>query len=387
MSKDRASEAKREEAMSKQSGNNISIFMSGDVMTGRGIDQILPHPGDPAIHEPFMRSAKGYVEIAEKANGPIPKPVDWSYIWGDALKEMERIAPDLRAINLETAVTRSDDYLKKGINYRMNPENIPVLKVAGINYCSLANNHTLDWGYSGIEETLDTLRKAGIQYAGAGLDIREAEAPAVLEVKGKGRVIIFSYGSETSGIPSSWAALDDRAGINLLKGLSNETVRHIKKKVAEVKQKGDIVVLSIHWGRNWGYEIPSEQRRFAHGLIDEAGIDVIHGHSSHHVKGLEVYNGKLIIYGCGDFLNDYEGISGYEEFRDDLGLMYFASLGPSTGRLLSLRMTPTRIKNFRINLASRDEAIWLRDVLNREGKGMGTGVKLHSDNTMTLRWH
>lgn len=386
LSKDRMPRAKKERVMSEQPGNNISIFMSGDVMTGRGIDRILLHPGDPVIYESFMRSAEGYVEIAEEANGPIPKPVDWSYVWGDALKEMEKMAPDLRVINLETAVTKSNDYLEKGINYRMNPENIPVLKAAGIEYCSLANNHTLDWGYSGLEETLNTLRKEGIKYSGAGLNIREAEAPAVLEVKGKGRAVIFSYGSKTSGIPPNWAALDDRAGINLLKDLSKETVRHIKKKVAEVKQKGDIVVFSIHWGRNWGYEIPSEQRRFAHGLIDEAGVDVIHGHSSHHVKGIEVYNGKLIIYGCGDFLNDYEGISGYEEFRDDLGLMYFANIDPSTGRLVSLRMTPTRIKNFRVNVVSRDEAIWLRDVLHREGKGLGTRSELNKDNTLTLRW-
>jgi Putative enzyme of poly-gamma-glutamate biosynthesis (capsule formation) len=82
-----------------------------------------------------------------------------------------------------------------------------------------------------------------------------------------------------------------------------------------VKQQGDIVVASIHWGGNWDYKVPREQREFAHKLIDEAGVDVIHGHSSHHIKGIEVYRGKLIMYGCSDLLNDYEGISGlYEDF-------------------------------------------------------------------------
>ena len=106
--------------------NLITIFMCGDVMTGRGIDQVLPHPSDPLIHEPYVRSARGYVDLAEKGNGPIQQPVSFSYIWGDALDELERVAPDLRMINLETSITKSNDYWKgKGINYRMHPENIP----------------------------------------------------------------------------------------------------------------------------------------------------------------------------------------------------------------------------------------------------------------------
>ncbi|HSE84358.1 MAG TPA: CapA family protein [Thermodesulfobacteriota bacterium] len=367
--------------------NLITIFMCGDVMTGRGIDQVLPHPSDPALYESYMKSAKGYVELAEEVNGPIEKPVSFSYIWGDALEELEMMAPDLRMINLETSVTKSDDYWEgKGISYRMNPENVNSITAAKIDYCSLANNHVLDWGYTGLRETLETLKNANIKTAGAGYNLREAEAPAVMEVKGKGRVIVFSFGSTTSGISPSWAASEDKPGVNLLKDLSDKTVRHIKEKVQKVKLEGDIVVASIHWGSNWGYAIPYEQIEFAHKLIDNADVDVIHGHSSHHVKGIEVYKNRPIIYGCGDFINDYEGISGYEAFRDDLGLMYFLSLDPSTGKLHSLQMTPTQIKRFRVNRASRADALWLRDVLNREGKRFGTRVRLGKDNTLTLQW-
>ena len=365
----------------------ITIFLAGDVMTGRGIDQVLPHPGDPLIHEPYMKSAGGYVEIAEKANGPIRRPVGFSYIWGDALEELERAAPDLRMINLETGITESDDYWKgKHIHYRMHPDNVPCLTAAAIDYCSLANNHVLDWGYSGLTETLETLRKANVKIAGAGQSLKEAEAPAVLEVEGKGRVIVFSFGSETSGIPSSWAASAERPGVNLLKDLSDKTVRLIEEKVREVKRKGDIVVASIHWGSNWGYAIPGGQTEFAHKLLDRAGVDVIHGHSSHHVRPIEIYKGKLVIYGCGDFLNDYEGIGGYESFRDDLALMYFVSIDPATGKLVSMQMTPLQIKRFRLNRASRADALWLRDTLTREGKRFGTRVELNRDNTLTLRW-
>ena len=368
--------------------NPITIFMCGDVMTGRGIDQVLPHPSDPVIYEPYLKSAIGYVKLAEEAHGPIRKPVSFSYIWGDALEELERVGPDLRIINLETSITRSDSYWEgKGINYRMHPQNAPCLTAAQIDYCSLANNHVLDWGYAGLAETLETLSKMGIHSAGAGQDLEEAEAPAVMEIEGKGRVIVFSYGLWTGGIPFSWGALEDRPGVNLLKNLSDPTVQHIKQRVEAVKRQGDMVVLSIHWGGNWGYDIPPEHIEFAHKLLDDAGVDVIHGHSSHHVQGIEVYKDRLVLYGSGDLINDYEGISGYEGFRGDLSLMYFVSMDPATGKLVHLQMAPMQMKRFRLNWASGADALWLRDVLNREGKKLGTRVEMNQDGTLTLGWN
>ncbi|CAG37025.1 CapA family protein [Desulfotalea psychrophila] len=365
----------------------ISIFMCGDVMLGRGIDQVLPHPGNPVIHEQSMKSAKGYIEIAEQANGPFPYPVSWPYIWGDALAELDRLSPDLRIINLETSVTKSNNPWKgKGINYRMNPENIACLTAAKIDFCALANNHVLDWGRSGLVETLETLNRARVKSAGAGRNIAEAEKPAIMEVKGKGRVIIFSYGVRTSGIPPSWAATDEQPGINFLEDLSDRSLNSIKEKVAESKEPGDIALISIHWGGNWGYEIPPQQIKFAHRLIDEAGVDLIHGHSSHHVQGVEVYKDRLIIHGSGDFLNDYEGISINKSFRDDLGLMYNVTVAPVSGKLLHLQMIPTRIKHFRVNRAAKADILWLRDILNREGKKYGSRVKLNRDRSFTLEW-
>ena len=185
----------------------ITLFLCGDVMTGRGINQILPHPSDPAIHEGYMKDARGYVEIAEKANGPIPRSVAPGYIWGDALDELEKVAPDVRVINLESSVTQSDDYWKgKEIHYRMHPGNIDCITAAKIDVCSLANNHVLDWGYVGLEETLETLRKEKIRGVGAGMNVNEAESPAMIEIEGKGRVVIFAFGSPTSGVPLNWAA-------------------------------------------------------------------------------------------------------------------------------------------------------------------------------------
>ncbi len=368
------------------SRGNISLFMAGDVMTGRGIDQVLPNPGDPRIYEPYIKDARGYVELAERVNGPIQKPVQCNYIWGDALDELERAKPDVRLINLEASITISNDYWPdKGIHYKMHPKNVSCLTAARIDYCSLANNHVLDWGYAGLLETLDTLEKENIRYSGAGQDLQRASLPEIININDKGRVILFSYGLRSSGIPNKWAAKKDRPGVNFLVRLSNKTIRHIKDQVDKIKQEGDIVIASIHWGSNWGYAIPNYHIEFAHQLIDEAGIDVIHGHSSHHARPLEIYKGKLIIYGSGDFINDYEGISGYEEYRDDLVLMYFADVNPATGKLVQLQMIPMMIKQFRLNRASRNDAIWLKDTLNRESERFGTRIQLTEDNILKLQ--
>ena len=95
---------------------------------------------------------------------------------------------------------------------------------------------------------------------------------------------------------------------------------------------------------------------------------------------------KTILYGCGDFLNDYEGIQGHEDFRDDLGLMYLLSVESSSGELFHLRMIPTQIKRFRINRASHEDSIWLRDRLDRECIKLGTRLELSDDDDLNLIW-
>jgi poly-gamma-glutamate synthesis protein (capsule biosynthesis protein) len=115
-------------------------------------------------------------------------------------------------------------------------------------------------------------------------------------------------------------------------------------------------------------------------------VDIVFGHSSHHPKGIEVYRGKLILYGCGDFLDDYEGITGYEAFRDDLVLMYFPTMRTADGTLISLEMVPLQIRNMCLHRASRADAEWLASILNREGKTLQTSVKLGLDGVLRLEW-
>jgi len=365
----------------------ITIFLCGDVMTGRGIDQILPHPGDPTLHESYVRSAVGYVRIAEEKTGSIDAPVGFDYIWGDALEVLKLVEPSVRVINLETSITTSDDYWKgKGIHYRMHPANVGCITAAGIDCCILANNHVLDWGDAGLAETIGALEKAGIRTAGAGRSAGQAAAPAVLTAPEEGRVLVFACGAPTSGVPRQWAATPARGGVNYLPSLSARSAKRIAETIRQHAREGDIVIFSIHWGGNWGYDIPREQIAFAHRLIDEAGVDIVHGHSSHHVKGLQIYKDRLILYGCGDFLNDYEGIGGHERYRPDLALMYFPTVDASTGALEKLQLAPMQIRHFQLNRADRDDASWLRDMLNRQSKAFGVRVSLEDDGMLTVSW-
>jgi len=348
----------------------IKVFLAGDVMTGRGIDQILPYPSPSKIYESYVGDARGYLELAERTNGKINYPVSFDYIWGDALGELEKARPDVRIINLETTVTTSEDYLAKGINYRMNPKNIPVLKALGADVCVLANNHILDWGQEGLIETIEVLGKNGIKTAGAGRNYKEAREPAVFDLK-EGRVIVFSFGHYSSGTGVELEAKENKPGANILTDLSEKAVREIEKDIARVRKEGDIVIFSVHWGPNWGYRTDEEFDEFAHGLIDTGAVEIVFGHSSHHFKGLEIYKDKLIIYGAGDFINDYEGIRGYENFRGDLCVMYLPEIDSVTKKTVSLTIVPMQIKRFRLNYPRKEDVEWCYRVLQRDSVAEG----------------
>ena len=358
---------------------DFGLFLAGDVMTGRGIDQVLPHPSAPGLFEPMVTDARVYVDLAARENGRITAPVSPSYVWGDALAEIERFHPAVRIANLETAVTTSaDPWPGKGIHYRMHPANIACLTAAGIGCYALANNHVLDWGRAGLVQTLQTLRQAGIAVAGAGNDLREALAPAVLclpEQPSNARVLVFARATTSSGVPPAWVATDRRPGLALIDHLDEVAARLLADEIRTHRRDGDRVVLSIHWGGNWGFDIPSQHRDFAHRLIDLDAVDVVHGHSSHHPLPIEVHRGKLILYGCGDLINDYEGIETRGALRSDAACLYFPRLSLSDGTLRRLDIVPVQLRRFSLCAPDLEARRWLLEVFDREGRRFGTRVE------------
>ena len=349
------------------------LLLGGDVMTGRGIDQVMPHPCAANLQEPFVEDAREYVRLAERAHGPIPTAVQDDYIWGDALDEIRRFAPDARIINLETAVTNGGHpWRGKGIHYRMSPAHLACLAAAHVDACVLANNHVLDWGTDGLSDTLSSLRAAGFLTAGAGRTAIEAAAPATIALRGGGRVLVFAFAGYDSGVPPSWEA-DHRPGINMLPP-DNAGLAAAVDRILRARKPGDVVVVSLHWGQNWVDEIPRAHRHIAHRLIESGAADAIHGHSSHHPLPAEVHRGKLILYGCGDLINDYEGIETGGKERSDLVCLYAVTLGDEA-KLENLEIMPFQLRRFRLCRARPEDREWLRRSINLRSGAFGTRVE------------
>jgi poly-gamma-glutamate synthesis protein (capsule biosynthesis protein) len=181
---------------------------------------------------------------------------------------------------------------------------------------------------------------------------------------GDRRVVVHAVGTESSGVPASWAATEDQSGVAFLPELSASAADKVLSRVRTFAEPEDIALVSVHAGSNWGYAVPRGYRQFAHRLID-GGIDVVHGHSSHHPRPIEVYRRRPILYGCGDLINDYEGIHGWEEFRSELRLLYFVTLDADSHELARLRMIPLRARRLRLERMSGRDADWLRETMTR----------------------
>jgi poly-gamma-glutamate synthesis protein (capsule biosynthesis protein) len=362
----------------------LTLFVAGDVMTGRGIDQVLPRPGDPGLREELVHDARTYVALAEAVNGPIPGPVPVSWPWGDVLTVLDETRPDVRIINVETSVTRCGDFAPgKAVHYRMSPDNVGCLVAARPDVCVLANNHVLDFGQSGLTETLATLDDAGLAHTGAGRNAHEAQRPAVAVLGGR-RLVVHAVGTSSSGVPPGWAATTDRGGVAYLRDLSAAGADDLVARAQRAARPGDVVVVSVHAGSNWGYDVGGRYARFARRLVD-GGVDVVHGHSSHHPRPLEIYRGRPILYGCGDLVNDYEGIGGYESYRSELRLVYLVTLDADTHELTRLRMVPMRARRLRLERVTGPDAVWLQRTLAKVSRLFGTTIELGPDDSLLAR--
>jgi len=342
------------------------IAILGDVMLGRLVDQIFPnHVESPQEHK--------HVEMLFRHHGSKMKlPIrDYKYPWGDVLGDM--LKADLRIINLETSVTTHNmKWPDKAFNYRMHPFNLKVLKEANIEYVSLANNHTLDFSYEGMMETMDSLSKNGIHWAGVGKNLEEAQRPAIFGIDGK-KVACFSFADHYS----YWAASQEKPGINFLDvdSYTSEDISNIKELIGSTRDKEnpDLVIVSLHWGGNYCWIPSKEKQEFAHQLVDDCGVDIIHGHSSHHIQGIEIYKGKPILYGCGDFIDDYAVT---EEYRNDLGFAYFVDWNFESKSVQKIELIPTKVElcavSKNVNVSDRE---WLIQHMTKLCKYFETSTK------------
>jgi poly-gamma-glutamate capsule biosynthesis protein CapA/YwtB (metallophosphatase superfamily) len=313
----------------------LVLAFKGDVMLGRLVNEMIRHRGA-------------------------------SYVWGDTLPLIKKA--DLRLINLECVIAKDGtpwDKTPKMFFFRTDPHAIDVLKIAGVNYVSLANNHTLDFGEEALLEMLNRLDEAGIAHTGAGRNLREASKPAVIEAGGL-RVGVVSF---TDNEPA-FAATETSPGTNYIPiTLANKIVKRVRAAIDEARSVADLVVFSIHWGPNMREKPTKAFREFAHAVI-EMGVDIFHGHSAHIFQGIEIYGGKVIMYDTGDFIDDYYVGPGE---KNDQQLLFLVMV--SRGKIKRVEMIPVEISMCQVNIAKGDVHKEISERMIKLSEELGTAVK------------
>jgi len=265
------------------------------------------------------------------------------YPWGNTLPLLR--GADFRLCNLECAI--SDDgqpwsASPKEFHFRSDAKNVGVLLAAKVDAVSLANNHALDFGYDALLDMLEILDKAGIAHAGAGRTLKDAEQAAALETFGT-KIGIIAFTDNEPG----WEATSDRPGTFYVPAdLEDERAKRLLELVKETKKRADLLIVSAHWGPNWGYEPTPRHVPFAHAVVD-AGADVVFGHSAHVFRGVEIYRRRPIVYCAGDFIDDY-AVDLVE--RNDESFVFVLETGRRGAR--GLRLYPATIESCQANLAT-----------------------------------
>lgn len=297
------------------------------------------------------------------------KGTNSEYPWGNTLSVLKQA--DLRICNLECVLSDSGSpwsATPKMFHFRSDERNIAALKAAQINIVSIANNHVLDYGEEALLRMIDLLDSHKISHAGAGKDRAQASQPAICRVSRK-KIGFIAFTDNEPG----WEAQKNQPGIFYvpIEG-GHSKVRDLLKQVQNLRQKVEFLIVSAHWGPNWGYEPPQEHVSLAHALID-AGADLIFGHSGHIFRGIEVYKKRPILYCAGDFIDDY-AIDPIE--RNDQSFIFFLE---ENNQKLKLYLHPTYIHQLQANLAVSQHKTAILSKMERLCKNLGTSITCLAD--------
>lgn len=303
----------------------FKLLLVGDVMLGRLVNEVL------------------------KVESP-------AYPWGDTLPLFQQA--DVRLCNLECVISNGGtpwSATPKIFHFRSDAKNVAVLQAAHMDAVSLANNHILDFDVAGLLETRHHLEHAGIHAAGAGVTFKEASQPAIWEAQGRSVGLIACTDNEPA-----WAASENHPGVwHVPIRVQDQRTHQLLEIVQRTKANVACLIVSVHWGSNWGYDPPAGHQPFAHALIDQ-GTDVVFGHSSHVVRGIEIYQGKPIIYGAGDFVDDYS-VDPVE--RNDQSFLFMIEL--SEKNFMHIFLYPTVIRCWQARRASNEEREIIRKGMQR----------------------
>ena len=273
----------------------MKLVLGGDVMIGRSFNELFDN------HPSFN-------------------------IWGDTLNVFNNT--DFSIVNLETTLTNSSNkWPNKAFNYKLRPKHASILTQASIDYVNLANNHILDYKKEGLTDTITTLNNLGILHSGAGLNKKEAMLPVITK-----DLVIFSAANHYD----DWAATNKKEGLWYLEP---DLLLRYSKKLKE-KYPNKIRIFSVHWGPNWGWDVSPSIQSLANRLIRDGGVNIIHGHSHHHVQRMERINDGYVFYSFGDLIDDYAIDSNYKS-----NLSFLAQFDIKKSKIAGLKILPTKISH------------------------------------------
>ena len=339
----------------------MQVLFAGDVMLGRLVNQVLAN-------------------------------AQFTYVWGDTIDIIKKA--DFSLINLECPISSKGKKWNKTFkvfHFRANLDAIQALNCASIDYVSLANNHILDYDVEALLDTLDILDKNNISYSGAGRNLKEAMKPAIIErqLKPTNNNSCYNvYNKEVNNIDNKntiriglisltdnepeWEAKDDLAGINYIPTTlaSDRYYNRLQNEIENAKKQSDLVIVSSHVGPHFRETPSTKYVNFAHKIID-FGADIYWGHSNHMPQGIELYkhnnNTKIILYDCGDFIDDYAIDSNYRNDLSFIFLLHFlidknhklSNNNSNNGNILlqnsMIELIPTKISNFMVNTIPVDD--------------------------------
>lgn len=239
---------------------NLRLIMVGDILLASTIEKLMDAQGEDY---PWVK-VKNHLQEADLAIG-----------------------------NLETSVATVGKAVYKQYTFQARPSALKEAKAAGIDVLTTANNHTLDFGTESLLETLRNLNKYEIKTAGAGRNEKEAFKPATLKVKGKKIAVLAA----SRVIPTpDWRAQDNQPGL-----ATTYDPTLLLEAIKTAKKTNDLVIVSVHWGKELASYPEKYQVHLAHQYID-AGADIVLGHHPHVLQGFELYQGKVIAYSMGNFI-------------------------------------------------------------------------------------
>ena len=230
--------------------------------------------------------------------------------------------------NLEGPLTeRGKKEADKKYIFRSPPDKVAkALRYAGFDVVSLANNHSLDYGQVGMEDSIDSLARYGIRHMGAGNNSKEARAPTFVPV-GNQMVAFLAY---SLTFPESYWATSKQAGT----AFGHEA--HVVADVKRARAVADVVVVSFHWGQESKTELREYQTRLGRAAID-AGAQAVIGHHPHILQGVERYKDGVILYSLGNYT--------FGSFSEKARVSAIAQLYFNGSRLNKVRMTPINVLN------------------------------------------